>query len=170
MTRHWYVATLIGCLLIFSSIATANVIANPSVTFVSGVYTYDYSVQNLGAVPLLGFLISVPAEVSNIQSPVGWDVSTVSLFDTTVVQWVSLDVPFDVPASGTLSGFSIDSLSPPGTVNFTTLDENFTEFNGQTQGPVAPSVPEPNTVFLLCPVVVTFLIMASKRARLRLDR
>jgi hypothetical protein len=47
---------------------------------------------------------------------------------------------------GTLSGFSFTSSDGPGIVAFSTFDENFTEFDGRTTGPIAPtSIPEPGS-------------------------
>ena len=104
------------------------------------------------------FSSTVTGDVGLIQAPTGW----VTAIDNPApgeiqVEWVSTDVPYDVPALGTLSGFVIASDSGPGSVAFSTFDENFNEFDGQTTGPVASTVPEPQSVFLLATAVVGIL-------------
>jgi hypothetical protein len=140
----------------------------PSVSGSPGAYSYSYEVDNQTSVGLLLFSLTVTGDVGTIVAPTGWvDTTGVGGPGQTLVEWISTDVPFDVPALGSLSGFSLTSDTGPGTVAFSTFDENFSEFDGQTQGPVAPSVPEPSTVFLFGTSFIV-LIIASKRVRKRL--
>ena len=104
-------------------------------------------------------------DVGTIDAPTGWVTTTgIPSSGETLVEWISTDIPFDVPAFGGLSGFSFTSDSGPGTVAFSTFDENFIEFDGQTTGPVAlTSVPEPQTVFLFGVGLSAFVVTRFRR-------
>lgn len=78
-----------------------------SVSGTTGAYSYSYEIENQTAIGLLAFSLTLTGDVGTIQSPSGWDVSEVPISGETLVQWVSLDVPFDVPPFGTLSSFAI---------------------------------------------------------------
>ena len=131
---------------------SAGVVINSAVTGSPGAYSYSYGIDNQTAVGILLFSLTATGDVGAIDSPLGW-VSTTDILGPgeTQVEWVSTDTQFDVPASGVLSGFSFTSDSGPGTVAFSTFDENFSEFDGQTTGPIASSVstPEPSALVLL---------------------
>lgn len=77
-----------------------------------------------------------------------------------LVQWISTDLQFDVPAFGALSGFSITSATGPNNVAFSLLDENFDELAGQTvgPGPILFSAAEPSTLLLFGIAFVGFWI------------
>jgi len=139
--------------LVLSPAALADTIfVDPTVAGSPGAYTYSYEIENQTSVGLLLFSLTVTGDVGTINAPTGWVTSTgIPAPGETLVEWISTDVPFDVPALGTLSGFSFTSDSGPGTVAFSTFDENFSEFDGQSTGPVAStsSVPEPNSLALL---------------------
>src|SRR4051812_13926783 len=94
--------TLLMLVVAGGASAAASTIVNPSVVFSGGVYTYDYTVQNNNVLGLLGFSLTIPGSISSIQSPTGWDGATLVLGTDTLTQWVSLDVPFDIPPSGSL--------------------------------------------------------------------
>jgi hypothetical protein len=122
----------------------------PSVSGSPGAFSYSYAVDNQPSVGLLLFSLTVTGDVGTILAPTGWVTATgVGGPGQTLVEWISTDVPFDIPAFGSLSGFSLTSDSGPGTVAFSTFDEGFSEFDGQTTGPVVSAVPEPNSVALL---------------------
>lgn len=128
-----------------------NVVIISTVSGSPGAYSYSYGVDNQTAVGILLFSLTLTGDVGAIESPVGWVSATdIPGPGETQVEWVSTGVPFDVPASGTLSGFSFTSDSGPGIVAFSTFDENFSEFDGQTTGPIASSVstPEPSAFVL----------------------
>lgn len=138
-------------LLATSSFGRAGVIVDASVTGTSGAFSYAYQVENQTDVNIFLFSLTVSGNIDMLQSPNGWSASVEIIEPGQIfIQWISTDVPFDVPASGTLAGFLIGSDSGPGTVAFSTLDENSGEFDGQTTGPVASAsgVPEPNSLVL----------------------
>jgi len=137
--------------LVVSPGAKADVIlVDPSVSGSPGAYTYSYDIDNQTSVGLLLFSLTVTGDVGTIAGPTGWLTATdIPSPGETQVEWISTDFPYDVPALGTLSGFSFTSDSGPGTVAFSTFDENFTEFDGQTTGPIASTVPEPTSLALL---------------------
>src|ERR1039458_6381897 len=156
MMSHCYkylgnLGILIVVTLFLSPAARAgSIFVDPSVSGSPGAYTYSYEIENQTSVGLLLFSLTVTGDVGTINAPTGWVTSTGILAPgETQVEWFSTDIPYDVPALGTLSGFSFTSDSGPGTVAFSTFDENFTEFDGQTTGPVASTVPEPNSLALL---------------------
>lgn len=137
---------LIFCTFVTSVLAVSargNIISNLSFDSATNLYTYSYEIRNGGTAAIIGLGLDLFAPIVGTTSPVGWDVSIVPLGPETLVQWVSLDIPFDVPPSGALSGFSIISPSGPGTVEFSVLNDIFDSEIGQTIGPTA--VPEPTT-------------------------
>src|ERR1017187_2116179 len=135
-----YIAMVIVALSL-PAVVRAGVIVDASVSGTTGAYSYAYEVENQTDVGLLLLSLTVTGDVGIMQSPTGWvPATTVLAPGETLVEWISTDVPFDVPALGTLSGFSFTSGSGPGTVAFSTFDENFSEFDGQTTGPVASTV------------------------------
>lgn len=145
---------------------------DPTVLGSPGAYTYSYEVQNQTSVGLLLFSLTVTGDVGIIGAPTGWVTTTGSGGPgETLVEWISTDISYDVPATGTLSGFSLRSDSVPGTVAFSTFDEGFTEFDGQTTGPAASTVPEPNSLALLGAVVIGIYIRRWDRgqAQTRMD-
>ena len=139
--------------VVMSPAARADtILVDPSVSGSPGAYTYSYEIENQTSVGLLLFSLTVTGDVGTINAPTGWVSGTgIPGPGETLVEWISTDVPFDVPALGTLSGFSFTSDSGPGTVAFSTFDENFSESDGQTTGPVASTsiIPEPNSLALL---------------------
>ena len=146
MVRCNVIGLSIG-LFLLASVAEGGIIVNASLSGSPGIFSYGYAIENQTAVSIFSFSLTVTGDVGNIQSPNGWFAGTVVPSPgETLVEWVDLDVPFDVPAFGTLSGFQITSASGPGTAAFSTLDENFTQFDGQTTGPAPPPItttPEP---------------------------
>ncbi len=135
----------------FSPLATADAInITPSVSGTTGNYSYAYEIDNQTHVGIILFSLAVTGDVGLVQAPTGWVTATdIPAPGETQVEWISTDVPYDVPASGILSGFVFASDSGPGNVAFSTFDENFAEFDGQTTGPAASTVPEPNGLALL---------------------
>jgi len=149
--------------------ARADVILNSSVSGTSGNYSYAYQLENQTSVGILLLSLTVTGDVRLVQAPTGW-VSATNLLapGETQVEWVSTDVPYDVPALGALSGFVIASDSGPGSVAFSTFDENFSEFDGRTVGPVAAtSVPEPGSLILIGTALIgiTLSQLLGKRCR-----
>lgn len=148
--HHKFYTAMVIAALSLPAVVRAGVIVDASVSGTTGAYYYAYEVENQTDVGLLLLSLTLTGDVGTMQSPTGWvPTTTVLAPGETLVEWISTDVPFDVPALGTLSGFSFTSDSGPGTVAFSTFDENFTEFDGQTTGPVASTVPDPNSLALL---------------------
>jgi hypothetical protein len=164
------IAALALGIAFFSPTARADSLVDASVAGLPGAYTYSYGIENQTDVGILLFSLTVTGDVGTIDAPTGWVTATgIPAPGVTLVEWISTDVPYDVPALGTMSGFSFESDSGPGDVSFSTFDENFTEFDGQTTGPVAPAVsnvPEPNTFAFLA----TALIGIYVRRRLALGK
>src|SRR5665647_3305732 len=94
--------------LVLSPAALADTIfVDPTVAGSPGAYTYSYEIENQTSVGLLLFSLTVTGDVGTINAPTGWVTSTgIPAPGETLVEWISTDVPFDVPALGTLSGFS----------------------------------------------------------------
>jgi hypothetical protein len=166
MMSHCYkiLGLLIVVTLFLAPAARADsILVDPSVSGSPGAFTYSYEIENQTSVGLLLFSLTVTGDVGTINAPAGWITSTgIPAPGETLVDWISTDVPFDVPAFGTLSGFSFASDSGPGTVAFSTFDENFSEFDGQTTGPVVSTVPEPNGLTLLGTALIGIYIIRRR--------
>lgn len=163
--RYTFLGSLIIASVLVTSAARADVISViPSVSGSPGTFAYSYEIDNQTSVGLLLFSLTVTGDVGTIQAPSGWVTATgTGGPGETLVEWISTDVPFDVAAFGSLSGFSFTSDSDPGTVAFSTFDENFGEFDGLATGPVftpAP-VPEPGQLGLLLASVCILLFFKT---------
>ncbi len=159
MSKCKFVAFLFVAALILRSVARADVVLDSSVTGSPGAFSYAYEIENQSDVGILLFSLTVTGDVGVIQAPSGWlDTTSIVGPGETQVEWVSTDTPYDVPAMGSLSGFVIVSYSGPGTAPFSTFDENFSEFDGQTIGPVTSAIPEPNGLVLIALVFVAICI------------
>jgi hypothetical protein len=136
--------------VLFSSVARGDIIVDASVSGSSGALSYAYEVENQTAIGILGLSLDVTGDVGSLEAPGGWVAGTAVISPgATLINWVSTDVPFDVPPLGTLSGFAVASTDGPGTVAFSTLDEDFNFFDGETTGPVASPIPEPASIIVL---------------------
>lgn len=83
----------------------ADIIVKASGAGSTGKYSYAYQVNNQTDVGLLAFSLLVTGNVGVIQSPTGWVSGTGTPAPGEIlVQWFSMDVPFDISASGTLAG------------------------------------------------------------------
>jgi len=96
-----------------------SISVTPLVSGSSGAYTYSYEVDSGTTAGILLFSLTVTGDVGNIQSPTGWISATgVGGLGETLVEWISTDVPYDVPALGDLSGFSFSSDWTRGSILF----------------------------------------------------
>jgi hypothetical protein len=136
--------------LLFYPAARGSIIVDASVSGTPGAFSYAYEIENQTAVGVLGFSLDVTGDVGGVGSPTGWVAGTAVISPgETLIDWVSTDVPFDAPPFGTLSGFLVASADGPGTVSFSTLDENFNFFDGSTIGPVVSLISEPSSLAIL---------------------
>ena len=127
------------------------------------VFTYDYSLSNSGTEGIFLFTLDVSGPVLTTAAPTGWLVSTTPLLGDVLVSWGSNDASFDVLHGGSVSGFVLTSDLPPGSVQFTALDESLKEFTGSTRGPLArsPSVPEPPSFVLIGSALMGLALFSS---------
>ncbi len=143
------VLVICGLLLLQAAPAMADGLSVTETTVVAGTsLTYEYTLTNNGSTSIIGFGLSFDATVTSLATPKGWNGGVLSFGSLTDVEWVSLDSAFDIPPSGTLSGFALTSPAPPGIVAFSALDEDFNGIDGRTTGPVSPT-PEPPAALLL---------------------
>jgi hypothetical protein len=160
--RTIYGLSIVG-LVLLSTMARADPIVDATVSGTTGAYSYAYEIDNPTSVGLLLFSLTITGDVGTIQSPDGWVPTTEPEDGGTLVEWISTDDSFDVPAFGSLGGFAITSDSAPGGVAFSTFDENFTEFDGQTTGPIASTVPEPGSLSLLSAALIGLYVLRRNR-------
>ena len=146
-------------LLIFTSAAFADLLVTPTVTVTGTEYLYSYKLTNTGPSPFVGFSLTVTVPIDQIASPTGWTSGTIALAPQTLVQWVSTDVPFYLGPGGTLSGFMIESSGSPSSVDFTAFNANFDFVQGQTIGPRASTVPEPQSFHLVSVTLLGIYIL-----------
>lgn len=121
----------------------------PTVTTQGSSFSYDYTVENNGALELIQIRLIVPTIPDEVRSAAGWDPAYRDEGGMTVVEWSALSDGIGVGAS--LGGFGITSLYAPGLIAFEVVDVTFTAEAGTTDGPVGQllTMPEPGT-FLLC--------------------
>jgi hypothetical protein len=148
-------------LLVAAGQARAQIDFTPSVTFVNGLYTYDYTVANNSAEDLALINLNVtPGDQTafNLSVPTGFQ----GVYDSGlgIVTFLS---DAEVFGAGTaLGGFRFDSIYAPSATTFDALSVNGTAFNGATQGPV---VPEPGSVTLLTGLGVIGLLACRRRRK-----
>src|SRR5882672_11637045 len=144
---------------LLSAQTVPTVVVNSSVSGLPGSFVYAYQIQNQTNSGVLLFALLVTGQVRGIQAPAGWVTSTtIPSPDETLVEWISTDVPFDAGPFGALGGFAFTSPDGPGTATFAAFDENFSEFDGQTTGPVVSTTPEPGTALLIVTAFVALLV------------
>lgn len=134
----------------FTPNAHAQVAVTPTVTFSSGLYTYDYSVTNntMETLAITTFDVRPLADAVMMPSaPLGFDIAfdsglgLVSFFEDTDPATLDTFAP-----GSTVSGFMFTSPYQPTVSNFEALDINGMSFFGTTLAPA--NVPEPGTVAL----------------------
>jgi hypothetical protein len=172
------------CCLFFSTLVVPSLglashipVITPSISGpTSGLFTYEYTLENLGPDGIYEFLLVAlgPVEFRSIQSPVGWfsipggtcGECHVGIFDT-VLEWVSSGRPSTDIAFGTsLSGFAFQTSAPPGTIIRRTSGEEPVlggrkdVLIGSTLGPV--SVPEPSAILIIAIGSVLILVRSRR--------
>ncbi len=154
---------------LLTSHAKAAAILTGSATFntASNDYTYSYSVMNSGTLDDL-VLISIPAfsplGVTGMFAPSGFSLT----YDMSQ-NWVNLMedgsiLTLETFAPGsTVGGFSFNSRTAPGLVDFLAYDASGTEFTGSVTAPVPAQVPEPAGA-LLAALAATGAALRRRRA------
>lgn len=143
----------------------AAVTVNSSVVLNAGIYTYSYTVSNIGTTFDLA-VVDIPVgsgvAINNLTSPTGFG----AIFDGAPINLVSFFEDSDAAtpqtfAPNSVSGtFSYQSNVGPSVVTFSALDSNGTTFTGSTQS----AVPEPSAMLLLGTAVIPLLITRKRRA------
>lgn len=147
-------------LLALAGAAQAQIQVTPSVTFASGLYTYDYTVVNNSSDDVFDIAINVTPGVNTVQNlsvPVGF----MSAYDSNlgIVDFISDTSLFGVGT--TQGGFMFDSPLAPGPSSFAALT-----LNGTVIGTTQSAVPEPGLPALLAGCGV-FGLMGWRTARRR---
>jgi PEP-CTERM motif len=141
------------CLLLgVASVVTsqAAVTINSSFNLESGtnLYTYSYSIENMGPTDLA--LVSIPtsaaANIAGVLTPTGF----LLIFDSfqgfiSLVEDNDLFTDQTFASGSTVSPFQFTSALAPGTVTFTAFDVEGNEFTGSAVAPI----PEPSSLLLL---------------------
>jgi hypothetical protein len=99
-------------------------------------YEYAYQLLNSGSSPVLVYDLAVQGDVSDLSGPEGWAGTIIPYADYTIVDWMSSDPAYDIPADSLPRAFSLKSALKPGNVAYTATNDNLDDFSGQTLGPV----------------------------------
>lgn len=150
--------------MITTSAARSAVTINSTVDFLAGVYTYIYSISNLGTtsdLTVVNIPVGMAVSADNLMTPVGFG----AIYDGGAVNQVSFFEDADPGTSATFAPdsttgfFSYTSTFGPGLVTFDAQDAEGNTFTGVTQS----AVPEPSSLLLLATAAVPLL--ASRRRR-----
>jgi hypothetical protein len=153
--------------LLLPGTARAQITVDPTITFLGGLFHYEYAVTNnepedLVLVTLEGIPLD-PGAILNLTAPTGFLAS----FDSGLglVDFISDTDVFAFLT--TVSGFSFDSPFSPQTIPFSALGINGSPFAGTTRGPAGttPVVPEPGSLPLLSALGLTGTLFIRRRAR-----
>lgn len=125
-----------GCGSIGAVTARAQFSVAAQVTQSGTGYVYSYSATNTGPNALVAFSIEVGIAPASIATPQGWQSQTIATQDRRVIQWVASSHASAIAPGGTVSGFSVESASSPGTVNSAAIDDTATVYDEvQVPGP-----------------------------------
>ncbi len=109
---------------------------------VSGIWTYNYTLENVGVESIWLWDISLAGGVFDITKPVGWDFFTDY---TSWIEWSSLSS--EISAGEVLAGFSYKSSGAPGWVRYEV--ESTIIIGDPTSGLTRGATPEPSALLLL---------------------
>jgi hypothetical protein len=165
---------LVGALLLTLGTlgaADAQIIVTPTITLVSGLYHYDYSITNNTGADLFALDIAVSPDaaagtqvIRNLAAPVGFTTSQDSVlgivsfledtgtFSTTPQNGFMFDSPL-APASSTFTGNLVPSSTSPGPISTQ---------GGRTRAPVTP---EPGSLAVFGALAASGLLAVRRKSR-----
>ena len=170
---------LIRILVLLATITTGLLRAD-NVTYTvaqnAGQFSYEFTLTNTGDTggTLYDLFLSLPTDITNIDTttigtPVGWGDPTGGLLffgpdvapSTSFIQWAAdFSGTYDVGIGNSLSGFSFNSSVDVGQPITFALNGSTTFDTAQEVG----TVPEPATIVLLVPMLVTIAFRIRSRS------
>jgi hypothetical protein len=165
------IGAMLGALLsILTAVSAAAVptLVIDSTNLGGGIWQYDLTLVNDGGSEPLSGLNLVNAysifgldDTSTITAPAGWDYFAPLPPTVDELNWFSLSAASDIDVGDSLGGFSFESTTDPGAVNFNTLEADAIGGTSSEQIPLVIT-PEPATGLL---VAVALAAQAIRRRR-----
>jgi hypothetical protein len=145
-----------------SVVTTQAAVVVPTITPVTGGFSYDYTVTNTGDTGIIQFQVTLSSGPTSIGTPLDWISTSFASGANTVVQWVS--VTSEIPAGADLAGFVIVSALDPVSITFKVTDMDFNIASGTTSGPSVAAVPEPGTLSLAIAAVLAAGVLGRRHS------